>query len=234
MLATALQNPLFWAAVIGWILSVTLHEFAHGLVAHLGGDYTIRERGGLTLNPLQYVDPLNSLVLPVVIFLLGGLALPGGVTYVREDLLRSRLWNSAVSAAGPLMNLILFILCGLAIHPAVGWVDPDAPIQNWSNAQQFVGAMACLMMIAVVINLVPVPGFDGFGVIAPWLRADLREKLLAPHLRSIYFFGYFLLLWTPPARYAMGMSVYHAASLLGISPRHVLESYELVVRGFVG
>ena len=50
-------------------MSVVVHEFAHGLVAYLGGDYTIRERGGLTLNPLQYVDPVMSIVLPVVVLL---------------------------------------------------------------------------------------------------------------------------------------------------------------------
>lgn len=66
MLAVEFRNPLFWAVLVGWILSVVLHEFAHGLVAHLGGDYTIKERGGLTLNPLAYVDPVFSLLLPAV------------------------------------------------------------------------------------------------------------------------------------------------------------------------
>src|SRR5438477_13152803 len=103
------RDPLLWAAFIGWILSVILHEFAHGLVAYWGGDYTIRERGGLTLNPLAYIDPLNSLVLPTVFLLMGGIPLPGGVTYIRRDLIRSRGWSSAVSAAGPAMNFILFI-----------------------------------------------------------------------------------------------------------------------------
>src|SRR5438874_11588541 len=83
------SNPLFWAVFIGWIMSVVLHEFAHGLVASWGGDYTIRERGGLTLNPFQYIDPVMSLLLPAVILLIGGIPLPGGVTYVRRDLLRS-------------------------------------------------------------------------------------------------------------------------------------------------
>src|SRR5678816_1886117 len=89
------SNPLFWAVFVGWVLSVVLHEFAHGLVAYLGGDYTIRERGGLTLNPLQYVDPVNSIILPLVFLLLGGIPLPGGVTYIRKDLLRSRGWDAA-------------------------------------------------------------------------------------------------------------------------------------------
>src|SRR5687768_11779009 len=70
------SNPLLWAVLIGWIMSVVLHEFAHGLVAHWGGDYTVRERGGLTLNPIQYIDPVMSILLPIAIFLIGGIPLP--------------------------------------------------------------------------------------------------------------------------------------------------------------
>src|SRR3954462_3825544 len=111
VLATiAWQTPLFWAVFIGWIMSVILHEFAHGFVAYLGGDYTIRERGGLTLNPFQYIDPVFSLLFPALIFLMGGVPLPGGVTYIRRELIRSRAWQVAVSAAGPAMNFLLFLL----------------------------------------------------------------------------------------------------------------------------
>src|SRR3954451_7457903 len=92
--AVDFATPLLCAVFIGWVMSVTLHEFAHGVVAYWGGDYTIRERGGLTLNPIQYVDPLMSIVLPVVFLLMGGIPLPGGATYVRRDLLRSRGWDA--------------------------------------------------------------------------------------------------------------------------------------------
>src|SRR5689334_21045736 len=102
-------NPMVWAILVGWIISVVLHEFAHGLVAYLGGDYTIRERGGLTLNPLQYVNPTMSILLPALFLLMGGIPLPGGATYVRRDLLRSKEWQSAVSLAGPCMNFLLFV-----------------------------------------------------------------------------------------------------------------------------
>src|SRR6266576_6003482 len=98
-----LRSPLTWAVIIGWIMSVVLHEFAHGVVGYLGGDYTIKERGGLTLNPLQYIDPIFSLLLPVVFLLMGGIPLPGGVTYIRRDLLCNRFWQVAMSAAGPAM-----------------------------------------------------------------------------------------------------------------------------------
>src|SRR4051794_38420039 len=99
MLASAaFDNPLVWALLIGWILTVVLHEFAHGLVGYLGGDYTIKERGGLSLNPLQYVDPVMSLILPAIFLLMGGIPLPGGVTFIRQDLLKNDLWRSLVSA----------------------------------------------------------------------------------------------------------------------------------------
>ena len=89
MLAAAdFSNPLLWAVIIGWIFTVVLHEFAHGLVGYLGGDYTVRERGGLSLNPLQYIDPVNSIILPAVFLMMGGIPLPGGATFVRRDLLR--------------------------------------------------------------------------------------------------------------------------------------------------
>src|SRR5919112_1201427 len=84
------ESPLFWAVFLAWILSVVLHEFAHGVVAYWGGDYTIRERGGLTLNPLQYVEPVMSIILPIIFLFMGGVPLPGGVTYIRMDLLRSK------------------------------------------------------------------------------------------------------------------------------------------------
>src|SRR5437867_1245658 len=137
------SNPrLFGAVLVGWIISVILHEFAHGVVAYWGGDYTIRERGGLTLNPLQYVDPLFSIIVPVIILFLGGVPLPGGVTYIRRDLLRSKAWETAVSLAGPLMNFILFIACAIPLHPKVGWLDAKAGPEGWTHAQIFRGAMA--------------------------------------------------------------------------------------------
>src|SRR3954471_2271016 len=73
VLATiAWETPLFWAVFIGWILSVVLMAFAAGIVAYWGGDYTIRERGGLTLNPFQYVDPVGSILLPAIFLAIGG------------------------------------------------------------------------------------------------------------------------------------------------------------------
>jgi Zn-dependent protease len=190
--AVEFSNPLLWAVFIGWIMSVVLHEFAHGVVAYLGGDYTIKERGGLTLNPLQYVDPVMSIVLPMVIFLIGGVPLPGGVTYIRRDLLRSRAWDAAVSAAGPAMNFLLFLAFILPFHPKVGWIDPPRPSEA-SNAMLFMGCMAWLQMLSVLFNLIPVPPLDGFGIASAFMDERSRNRFLTPPLSYGLFFALFML-----------------------------------------
>jgi Zn-dependent protease len=198
--AVNFQDPLFWAIFIGWILSVVLHEFAHGIVAYFGGDWTIRERGGLTLNPLQYIDPFTSLALPAMIFLLGGVPLPGGATYIRRDLIRSRSWQVAVSAAGPAMNFVLFLLVVLPFHPKIGFIDvPRASAANLSAAMLFVGAMAWVQMLSVLFNLVPVPPLDGFGVISQFMDEETRLKFETPPASTILFLVFFAALWRVPA-----------------------------------
>ena len=190
--AVDFSHPLLWAVFIGWIMSVVLHEFAHGVVAYWGGDYTIKERGGLTLNPLQYIDPVMSLVLPMIIFLIGGIPLPGGVTYVRRDLLRSRGWEAAVSAAGPLMNVLIFLALVLPFHPRIGWIDPPRAADA-SNALLFMGAMAWVQVLSVLFNLIPIPPLDGFGIISPFLKPSTRERFMTPPLSYGLFFGLFFL-----------------------------------------
>jgi Zn-dependent protease len=194
----AFNSPLFWAVFIGWILSVVLHEFAHGLVAYWGGDYTIRERGGLTLNPFQYIDPVGSIILPAIFLVIGGIPLPGGATYIRHDLLRNKHWEAAVALAGPAMTFLLFLAFALPLHPSVGWVNLAAP-ETWSNAQIFCGAMAFLQILAVLFNLFPVPPLDGFQAIAPYMNQEQRIKLSTPPTSTMLFIGFFMVIWTVPA-----------------------------------
>ena len=197
MLAVEMRNPLFWALLVAWIMTVVLHEFSHGLVAWLGGDYTIKERGGLTLNPLQYIDPVFSLLLPAIFLLMGGIPLPGGVTYIRHDLLRSRAWSSAVAAAGPAMNLLLLFACAIPFHPTIGWIHPNF-FATPDSAQLLLGAMAVLQFLTVLFNLVPVPPLDGFQMLRPYLDENTRRSLSAPPTSTILFIAFFLVLWKVP------------------------------------
>lgn len=212
MLAFAHFSNLFWAVLVGWIMSVVLHEFAHGIVAYWGGDYTIRERGGLTLNPLQYVDPVMSLLLPAVFLFMGGIPLPGGSTYIRRDLLRSRGWDSAVSLAGPAMNILLFVGCALPLNPRFGWVQPLQG--DWTLGQTVLGALAFLQIVAAVFNLIPVPPLDGFQAISPWLSREIRAKLSAPPWNIGLMIAFFVVLMNLPVVNWVNLHV--AKPLLGL------------------
>jgi Zn-dependent protease len=182
-LATAnWSSPIFWAIMIGWIISVTLHEFAHGVVAYIGGDYTIKQRGLLTLNPLKYANPMMTIVLPLLFVAMGGIPMVGAATYVNTQLLRNRAWRSAVAAAGPAVNLILFGVCVAPLCPWFGWVNPEVSPADWTPGQIFCGAMGVIQFFAALINLIPLPPLDGFNIVRPYLPGDFAAKVRDPQI----------------------------------------------------
>src|SRR6185437_10504411 len=85
--------------LVGWIFSLCLHEFAHAATAVWGGDTSPTTLRYLSFNPLHYLNPVLSIVLPVAFLFLGGIALPGGAVYLRRDLVRNAYWQSAISLA---------------------------------------------------------------------------------------------------------------------------------------
>ena len=171
------------ALLIGWIFSVCFHEFAHALVAYWGGDASDRTRGYLKFNPLDYIDPMMSIMLPAIILVMGGMPLPGGAVRIDEGMIRSRVWRSAVSAAGPASNVLLFIVLAIVLHPAVGIVGTD-PL-TYTTWQRFLGALAVLQMFAVFINLIPIPPLDGYGIIESFMQYEDRIKFRQP----VYAYG---------------------------------------------
>jgi len=228
------SSPLFWAIIIGWILSVTLHEFAHGLVAYFGGDYTIRERGLLTLNPIRYANPVMTFILPLIFVAMGAIPLVGAATYIRTDLLRNKAWRSASAAAGPFVNLLCFLACALPLHQNVGWVDPNSPLETWSSVQMFCGAMAVLQIYACFINLIPLPPLDGFRIIQPYLPATLVNQTRNPQIGM----GFLLLLFFALSNQQIGQAIYNflfsVFDLLHFDPaiqEGIRRSYNFVLFG---
>ncbi|MBI5932287.1 MAG: site-2 protease family protein [Chloroflexi bacterium] len=180
----------FAVVLIGWIFSLCLHEFFHALAAYKGGDYTVKDKGYLTFNPLKYTHPLYSIVLPLVFLLMGGIGLPGGAVYIETWRLRTRSWQSMVSLAGPTANLLMAIVLAvvLAFAPADA-LDKNSP---WPG----IAFLAFLQLSALVLNLIPLPPFDGYGILEPFLSDATRDKVNSMRLYITLFV--FLALWNIP------------------------------------
>jgi Zn-dependent protease len=220
--------------MIGWILSVTLHEFAHGIVAYWGGDYSIRERGLLTLNPVKYVNPLMTFVLPVLFMAMGGVPLVGAATYVNTSLMRNKLWQSLSAAAGPLMNFVLFVLCVLPLYPRFGWTGPQGTGDDWTPPQIFCGAMAVLQLFACFINLIPVPPLDGFNIFRPYLRKGLGDKLLEPQVAMGVLLLLFFVMNSGLVWGYLTQAVIGVLSLMGVDEGtriNILRAYDAALFG---
>lgn len=159
-----------------YFVVLCLHEFGHAYAAHRAGDADVVARGYLDLNPMRYLNPVLSILLPAFYLVLGGLPLPGGAVMVNRGAARKRWQASLISAGGPLWN-ILFAVIAMA---AVGvWatdiqgfvIDPHGVF--WSAVAFF----AYIQVAVAVLNLIPVPGLDGYGIIEPYLRYETRRAL---------------------------------------------------------
>jgi tetratricopeptide (TPR) repeat protein/Zn-dependent protease len=203
------------AVLLGWIATVCLHEFGHAIVAYYGGDVTVKDKGYLTLNPLKYTDVGYSLVMPVVFLVMGGVALPGAAVYINTTLLRNRAWKSAVSAAGPLATALVAI--ALSIPFQLGWAT-----DGWGwNA---LALLTTYQVAGLFFNLLPVPSFDGFGIIEPWLPQSIQHTT-----RRWGRYSYLVLLalfWTVPAFSITFWGLVHTVSEgLGVSQLMMQEAY---------
>ena len=190
---------VFVFVLAGWVISLCLHEFAHAVVALRGGDGSVRARGYLTLNPLRYADPVFSLVIPIILLAIGGIPLPGGAVLVERHRLRSRAWASLVSAAGPLTNLVLGIVCTLAGTALLGVQDGGYVTTPLGAAVAFLGL---LQFVTAILNVLPIPGFDGFGILEPHLSPSVQRSV-APFRP-----------WAPLILFAVLFSVPEAARAL--------------------
>lgn len=149
----------------GWAVSLCLHEFGHAVVALRGGDTSVRDKGYLRLDPRRYTDPVLSILLPLALLAFGGIPLPGGAVWIDRGRLRSRWVDSAVSLAGPVVNLVLGVLL-TAVVAVTTLPPPLAGVLAW---------LALVQVLAFVLNALPVPGLDGWGVLDPHLPVGARR-----------------------------------------------------------
>lgn len=176
------------------IPSIILHEISHGVVALAFGDDTAKRAGRLTLNPLRHVDPVGTLLVPAVLSLTGlgayGWAKPVPVSTNR---LRSpRNQTVLVSLAGPLTNIILAGLCGMAFVLTTPLaVRQSLPLVGFPPTLLgqilFIGGIANLVL--AIFNLIPCPPLDGASVLERFIPARLLPEYyrLQPMLMFLPF-----------------------------------------------
>jgi len=203
---------VFAFVMVGWILSVMVHEFAHAATAWLGGDRTVTEKGYLSFDPRRYGDLGVSLVIPLVALIMGGVGFPGGAVYVRNDLIRSRLWRSATALAGPAATLAILLALSFGLSFWAGWgVEGPGPFALFAALT----VLAFLQAMGLILNLLPIPGLDGFGALRPFLPAAL-----SPHIRKaeglVMVALLLVIFWVPGASAALFRAAATLSYALGL------------------
>jgi Zn-dependent protease len=173
---------VFLFVVAGWLVSLSLHEYAHAIFAYRGGDVSVASKGYLKLNPLKYAHPLLSVVLPILILLLGGIGLPGGAVWINHNAVRSKRAETLISLAGPAVNLLLAVLLSI---PFLAHLDDLEHHGFWAG----LAFLAFLQLTAAMLNILPVPGLDGGNAVRPWLSQpyDRWFDVFAPYGMLILF-----------------------------------------------
>ncbi|OHA01431.1 MAG: hypothetical protein A3H71_00455 [Candidatus Sungbacteria bacterium RIFCSPLOWO2_02_FULL_48_13b] len=177
--------------ILIYFFSVVVHEVAHGAVAYMLGDPTAKDAGRLTLNPLPHIDPVGTVMIPLLAVFLGapliGWARP--VPYNPMYFKNVRRGTFLVAGAGVFLNLLLAIVFGLAIRfLLMGQISAD--ISFSLQKILFIFSVATSANLALgIFNLVPIPPLDG---------SKLLWSISARGGQEIYYFleryGFFILL----------------------------------------
>jgi Zn-dependent protease len=200
---------VFTFVIAGWLVTLCLHEFGHAYLAWRYGDHDVAVRGYLTLNPLKYSNPLWSLGIPLLFIALGGIGLPGGAVYVRTSWMTA--WRrTAVALAGAIVNAAFAVI--LLVITAVFADENPRHLVFWAG----LAFLGFLQVTAVVLNLLPIPGLDGYAALEPHLSYE-TQRALEP-AKQFGFLILLVVLIAPPLNHWFFSIVYWFFDLSGVNP----------------
>ena len=182
----------FGCAVITVVISIVLHELAHGWAAIWQGDDTPRQMGHMTGDPMVHMGGFSLLMLALV-----GMAF--GAMPVNPGNFRSRYGDALVSAAGPAMNFLLALvaLTALAVWVKISGSTIEGPSKN---GQFFLQIFGTTNIALGIFNLLPVPPLDGSTVLGNFVPA-YRRWLDSIGNPTWMLFIVFMILWNAPPQY---------------------------------
>lgn len=171
-------DGIFYIVVM--IISIVIHEVAHGYSAYLLGDNTARLSGRLTLNPIKHLDPFGSVILPLLLYIstagsfLIGWARP--VPYNPANLKNGRVGNMIVAFSGIATNLVIAIFFGLLIRfaPTLGLplYNPDSLLMH--PFYKISTIIVMLNLVLALFNIIPIPPLDGSKILFSFLPTKYR------------------------------------------------------------
>ena len=211
-----IQTIAIWAVPV--LLAITLHEVAHGWVAKKYGDPTADTMGRLSFNPIKHIDPIGTIVVPIVLIIVTGFgfgwAKPVPINFnLLRNPKRDMIW---VAAAGPFANLIMALLWAIVMK--LGYVLLDQ--SEWIAVPFILMGKAGIIvnLIFFLLNLIPIPPLDGGRILAGLAPVRFAHTLtkIEPLGMFIVFgllaIGALSLILNPPLKFLSSM----IANLFGI------------------
>ena len=171
--------------------SVILHELSHGIVAYWLGDHTAKDAGRLSLNPIKHIDPVMSILVPVVLYILKAPVF-GGAKPVPIDT-RNLKWNewgmALVAAAGPFTNFLLAFIFFLIGHFTGALYGAGGETVNFIFDE-----LVFINLGFMIFNLIPVPPLDGSRILYAIAPDFFRDILITIEQYGV-FIVYLLILF---------------------------------------
>ncbi len=165
------------------LFSVVIHEVAHGYAALALGDTTAKYEGRLTLNPIKHLDPVGSVLIPLLGYFTGGVIIGWAkpVPFNPYNLRNQRWGEALVAIAGPISNIVIAVIFSIIIRTSSGMTG-----ENFLFLAQY---LVYINIILAIFNMIPIPPLDGSKVLFSLLPYRLQA-----FRQNIERFGFFLVI----------------------------------------